>query len=386
VITHYFPSHGGGIELVTERLVAELSGRGTLIQWLSSNTDPPPQPRQNVAIISGRAFNCIERLTQLPYPIWSLSTLRPLWKAIGRADVVYIHEHLYFGSIFGVLAARLRRRPVVITQHTGAVAFRTRSATAIYRVLTRAVGRVIFALATRIVFISANVRSFFDLENCPRVSLIFNGIDPARFAPASTERRQAIRERLGVSPERLSVLFVGRFVKKKGLHILELLTLHCPDILWILVGSGPEDPANWKRDNVITPGRLAHDRLPEMYQAADLLVLPSFTEGFPLVVQEALACGLGVLSTEEVATACPAARHMIRTWPTPRFQADASGWEAAIREALADRRYLEAREERSTRAHNLWSWEQCASRYLDIFDDLALRVQTVKSHQKDSAT
>src|SRR6185437_15283384 len=114
--------------------------------------------------------------------------------------------------------------------------------------LTRAVGRVIFALATRIVFISANVRTFFHLDNCPRASLIFNGIDPARFAPASTERRQAIRERLGIPPERPAVLFVGRFVRKKGLPILELLTRHCPDVLWILVGSGPEDPANWKRD------------------------------------------------------------------------------------------------------------------------------------------
>src|SRR6185437_11361000 len=124
-----------------------------------------------------------------------------------------------------------------------------------------------------------------------------------------------------------------------------------------------------KRDNVMTPGRLTHDRLAEMYQAADLLVLPSSTEGFPLVVQEALACGLGVLSTEEVATACPAAKHMIRTRPTPRFQADAPGWEAAIREALADHLYLEAREERSARAHSLWSWGLCASQYLEISDD-----------------
>lgn len=365
---------------MTERLVAEFAGRGTSIQWLSSNTDAPPQRRQDVTIISARTFNCIERLTQLPYPIWSLSALRSLWKAIGRSDVVYIHEHLYFGSILGVIAARLRGRPAVITQHTGAVAFRTRSATAMYRVLTRAVGRVVFALATRIVFISANVRTFFHLDNCPRASLIFNGIDPALFAPASTERRRALRERLGISPERVAVLFVGRFVRKKGLGILEMLTLRCPDILWILVGSGPEDPANWKRDNVLTPGRLTHDRLPEMYQAADLLILPSSTEGFPLVVQEALACGLGVLSTEEVATACPAAKHMIRTRPTPRFQADAPGWETAVREALADRRYLEAREERSTGAYGLWSWRQCASQYLDIFDDLASSGETVKSH------
>lgn len=371
MITHYFPSHGGGIERVAERLVAEFAERGLFIAWLSSNTDAAPEPSENVDIISARSVNIAERLTQLPYPIWSPSALGALWRAVGRSDVVHIHEHLYFGSILGVLVARLRGRPVVITQHMGALALSSRSATALYEVLTRALGRVIFALATKMVFISANVRAFFHLNDCARACLIFNGIDPALFSPASPERRQSLRERMNIPPQGRAVLFVGRFVRKKGLRILESLTLRCPDILWIFVGSGPEDPARWARDNVIVTGKLPHERLAEMYQAADLLVLPSAGEGLPLVVQEALACGLGVLSTEEVATACPPAGHLIRTRPTPRFQADIPGWEAAVREALDDHDYLQAREQRATHAHELWSWRQCARRYLAVFEDIA---------------
>src|SRR5689334_19732137 len=41
-ITHYFPSHGGGIERVAERLVLEFAQWGLTIRWLSSNIDPPP--------------------------------------------------------------------------------------------------------------------------------------------------------------------------------------------------------------------------------------------------------------------------------------------------------------------------------------------------------
>jgi glycosyltransferase involved in cell wall biosynthesis len=92
-------------------------------------------------------------------------------------------------------------------------------------------------------------------------------------------------------------------VKKKGLQIIEALAERSPDVLWILVGSGPEAPSR-DRPNVRVVGRVEHEHLPCFYQAADVLMLPSAGEGFPLVVQEALCCGAGVLSTDEVASAC----------------------------------------------------------------------------------
>jgi glycosyltransferase involved in cell wall biosynthesis len=166
------------------------------------------------------------------------------------------------------------------------------------------------------------------------------------------------------------ILFVGRYVRKKGLHILESLASRFSEPLWVFVGSGPEDPSHWRRENVLVLGRVEHDRLPSIYQAADLLILPSSGEGFPLVVQEALACGLGVLSTREVSDACPAAKDLIRAHATPGTTPDIDGWARALREVLSDAKYLERREERARRARHLWSWEDCASQYLLLFDEI----------------
>lgn len=369
-VTNYFPSHGGGIERVAERLIDEFGQRRVVVEWLSSDTDPRPESTCNRAIVAVRTFNAVERLTQLPYPIWSISALPTLWRAIGRCDVVHVHEHLYFGSILGVCLARLRGRPVVITQHMGALGLRARFPTAVYEALARGLGALIFGLATRIVFISANVRDFFRRTNCRKSRLVFNGIDPLRFKCVPEEQRRQLREELGIDPRRQAILFVGRYVRKKGLHILESLASRFSEQLWIFVGSGPEDPSRWKRDNVLVLGRVQHDRLADIYQAADLLILPSSGEGLPLVVQEALACGLGVLSTQEVRDACPAARDMIRAHATPRTTPDIDGWERTLRDALSDVTYLEGRNERARLAHHLWSWEDCASQYLLLFDEI----------------
>jgi phosphatidylinositol alpha-1,6-mannosyltransferase len=370
-VTNYFPAHGGGIERVAERLIDEFGNRQLMVDWISSDTDPPPESTRNRAVVPVRTFNVVERCTQLPYPIWSLSALPQLWRAVGRSDVVHVHEHLYFGSILGVCMARLRGRPVVVTQHMGALGLQSRRLTAVYEVGARVLGRFVFGLATRIVFISANVRTFFSRDSCAKTSLIFNGLESGLFEAPTETLRQDLRARLGIAPERQVVLFVGRFVRKKGLKILEVLTSRFPEVLWVFAGAGPEDPAAWRRENVLVLGKLEHSRLVGAYQAADLLILPSSGEGFPLVVQEALSCGLGVLSTDEVGNACPAAADMIRMRPTPRLEADVEGWVTALRQALQDQSYLHDRFERAHRARELWSWERCAAEYLRLFAEIA---------------
>ena len=140
-VTNYFPSHGGGIEKVAERLIDEFGKQNLAGEWISSGTDPPPEATCNRAVVPVRTFNVIERCTQLPYPIWSISALPVLWRAIGRSDVVHVHEHLYFGSILGVCMARMRGRRVVVTQHMGALGLQARYLTAVYETAGSGPGR-----------------------------------------------------------------------------------------------------------------------------------------------------------------------------------------------------------------------------------------------------
>src|SRR4029453_13710967 len=113
----------------------------------------------------------------------------------------------------------------------------------------------------------------------------------------------ALRAKLELAESQIVFIFVGRFVEKKGIQIVRHLAVRFPDITWLLVGWGPEDPARWHLKNVRVVGKRTSPDIAELYQAADLLVLPSVGEGFPLVVQESMSCGTPVAISTETAAA-----------------------------------------------------------------------------------
>src|SRR5262249_15343713 len=149
-------------------------------------------------------------------------------------------------------------------------------------------------------------RYFEQLLPCGfRAKWIPNGIDDSLFHPVAPEARLALRRDLTWPVDRPVFLFVGRFVEKKGVHIIRELARRLPEVSWIMTGWGPEDPAEWRLSNVLSMGRRAQREIARLYQAADLLVLPSVGEGFPLVVQESMACGTPVALSDDTASAYP---------------------------------------------------------------------------------
>jgi glycosyltransferase involved in cell wall biosynthesis len=167
------------------------------------------------------------------------------------------------------------------------------------------------------------------------------------------------------------LLFAGRFVEKKGLRLLHRLARELPRVRWMFAGWGPLDPSHWGLANVSVHRDLAKEQLVPLYQAADLLVLPSVGEGFPLVVQEAMACGTPAIVSEETGAGCPEAREVL-LHETLAHGDTAARWCARIQGLLGGADTLGSLRPRVAEFARLnWSWDRTAKRYAEILRQAA---------------
>jgi glycosyltransferase involved in cell wall biosynthesis len=86
--------------------------------------------------------------------------------------------------------------------------------------------------------------------------------------------------------------------EKKGIDLVLNAARQLPDFNFLICGQDTEHLSGMSA-NVRLIGKVDQTALADWYRAADLLLLPSEGEGFPLVVQEALACGLPVMVTDD---------------------------------------------------------------------------------------
>jgi glycosyltransferase involved in cell wall biosynthesis len=380
LVTHFYPEHGSGIEIVAGALAERLARREAVIEWAASDLSSRPSCQNgacdgSITRLPMPAWNWAERRLGVPYPIWGPSGLLRLARAVARCDVVHLHDSLYCGNFAAYLFARLARKPVIVTQHIGLIPYRSQLLRALMTAANGSVGRAVLTGAQRCVFISAQVRDFFlhRLRFRRPPDFIANGVDTAVFHPLDAAERLCTRARLGWPVDRPVLLFVGRFVEKKGLPLLRALAAQFPECLWVFVGWGPDDPSRWGLANVQSLGSRPQHAIASCYQAADLLVLPSVGEGFPLVVQEAMACGTPALIGADTARGAPGVESYV---VTAELTSDAL--ERQLRAVLPtlNRR----RHEVAAFARDHWDWDRCADRYWKVYKDLVPFSPSAGSH------
>ena len=359
-VTHFYETHGGGIERVAGRLNRHLAALGHETSWAASDGDKLPAP-DTARPVPLACNNVVERISGLPMPVPSPSSLRRLRDAVRESDAVIVHDGLYATSVAALRAAHKAGKPVLLVQHIAAIPFRSALLRGAMGLANRLITGPMLKAADQVVYISETTAAHFAGLQLRRPALtIFNGVDTETFHPATGGLAEAGRA-LGLDGVGRLVLFVGRFVEKKGLAVIREIAAARPAIRFALAGGGPIDPASWGLGNVQVLTGFSGDRLADLYRAADAFLLPSVGEGYPLVVQEALASGLPVLCGEESAAADPAATLWLHGLPVDlsRPRETGAAFAAELDKVLGEPRSAGA----AQFARERYSWDQVARRY-----------------------
>ncbi len=222
---------------------------------------------------------------------------RPLWRELRRRPPDVMFAQSYSSGRFDVLLVLARRLGApLVAYHAGGSPAGYLAAPVRRRTLPHADLLIASSEAERDLLVDR-----FGVAP-ERVRVILTPIDTDAFRPIAREQACAVT---GLDPARRRFLYVGRLSPEKGVGpLLEAFARAAgPDAELVIAGDGPLGPQLRARAAALAPARIrfvgwtSPERLANLYNAADCLVLASSREGFPAVVGEATACGTPVLAS-----------------------------------------------------------------------------------------
>jgi len=305
-----------------------------------------------------------------------MRTVDALVTQVDARDAGVLHVHDYKSAFYAWLATR--RRPgvkLVATLHGWVESSR---ALRLYTTLELALLRRFDALAV----VSRPQVGRLLRAGIPRARI--HQVDNGIAMPSPAPERAGLRSRLGLAGSGPMVVAVARLSPEKNLAQLvsafAAASVASPHARLLVVGDGPNRDAlqalagaSGAAERIVFAGR--RDDMDDIYRIADALVLPSLSEGMPLVVLEAMSHGVPVIATAvgEVPRLLAGTTHGVLLPP-----GDGGRLQAALRQMIARPPGHDARAVDTVRT--CYSTAAMAARYLDLY-----RLLQARDHGRKSA-
>jgi len=368
VIIYEYPPVGGGGGRAAQDLCREMHKRGHHITVLTSNYRglPRQETKDGVRIVR------VPALRQQPYEaglitmgafilsgLWMGTSLARIW----RPEVIHAHFAVPSGALAWVIS-RLTRTSYVLTAHLGDVPGGVPEKTSNWFRWFYPFTHPVWKDAAQVVAVSHYTRQLALNHYSRDILVLPNGVDLAELDPGEI--------RVGNPPQ---IIFAGRFVPQKNLIQLINILAEIKDLRWkcVLLGDGPTRQAmegtikaHHLEARVALPGWVTPEEVIEQFQKSDILLMPSLSEGFPVVAVQAIAMGLAVVGSR-VGGMVDIVDHGKNGYLYPSD--DTAGMVNGLSRLLCNTELLRTAREASRRIAHRFDLQAIADGYEKIFDN-----------------
>jgi D-inositol-3-phosphate glycosyltransferase len=312
----------GGMNIYVLESAQRMAAMGVSVDIFTRRTDSAaPEIVEISPGVRVRHFDCGHgTLTKEQLPIHISGLSQEFSRIMRTENYDLIHSHYWLSGKVAMPAAKELGIPLVHTMHTMARVKNLNLAegeTPEPMIRVQGETQVVAAANALIANTDAEAASLVSLyDACPdTVHVVSPGVDLYTFTPG--ESRSAARDQISQPQDALVVSFVGRIQPHKGPEVLiratSELVKHSPLLRHKLIvnivggasGANTEEVDRLKElttwlaiDDVVRfSPPVPREDLPQWYRAADLVVVPSYSESFGLVALEAQACGTPVIAT-----------------------------------------------------------------------------------------
>lgn len=289
-----FPPHIGGVSAHTYLLSRELVKRGDEVHVLT-------YPHHDIEDVDGIHVETAPtvNIRGLRGFLFLISATVKLLSMVRKYRIDLIHAHFLIPpGLIAVLVGGITGKKVAVTVHGSDIFIQ--SSNPILRPIIKYVLKKADYVAVVNETIKEQILELGIKDISGKIKVTPNAVDLEKFNP---QIKSDFPEKLGLNPQKMVVLFVGNLVPQKGLrYLLDAKKQMKTPAELVIVGDGPLMAELQERVKTEEIGDVhftgARRDVEQIMPAADVFVLPSISEGFPITLLEAFASGLPAVATD----------------------------------------------------------------------------------------